>query len=74
MTQDDFDPDYVFSHHHASPEQLEHYATIHEGAKQYAKLILAHVPACNDRSIALRLLRESSMMACQAVALEGRLK
>lgn len=74
MTQDDFDPEYVFSHHHATPEQLTHYATIHTGAKQFAQLILEHVPACNDRAVALRLLRESAMMACSAVSLDGRLK
>jgi hypothetical protein len=74
MIQDEFDPEYVFSHHHASSEQLKHYAAIHEGAKRFAQLLLEHVPACNDRSVALRLLRESSMMACAAVSLEGRLK
>jgi len=74
MIQDEFDPEYVFSHHHASPEQLKHYAMIHEGAKRFAELILEHVPACNDRAVALRLLRESSMMACAAVSLQGRLK
>lgn len=74
MTQDEFDPEYVFSHHHASPAQLAHYAAIHEGAKQFAKLLLEHVPASNDRAVALRLLRESSMMACAAVSLDGRLK
>jgi hypothetical protein len=74
MTQDDFDPDYVFSHHHASPEQLKHYTAIHDGAKRFAQLVLEHVPACNDRTVALRLLREASMMACAAVSLDGRLK
>jgi len=74
MLQDDFDPEYVFSHHHASPEQLKDYAAIHEGAKRFALLLLEHVPVCNDRAVALRLLRESSMMACAAVSLQGRLK
>lgn len=70
----DFDPEYVFSHHHASPSQLEHFAKIHQGAKEYAQLLLDHVPDCNDRVTALRLLREATMMACAAVSLEGRLK
>lgn len=74
MTQSDFDPEYVFSHHHATPEQLEHFEAIHAAAKQLAQVILARVPACADRTAALRLLRETGMMACAAVSLEGRLK
>jgi hypothetical protein len=74
MSPTDFDPDYVFSHHHATPEKVADYDAIHESAKQFAQAILAHVPACSDRAAALRLLREASMMACAAVALEGRLK
>ena len=74
MSQADFDPEYVFSHHAATPEKHAHYDAIHEGAKRFAEVILAHVPACADRASALRLLRESAMMACSAVALDGRLK
>lgn len=74
MSAPDFDPEYVFSHHHANPEQLKAYAEIHESAKQFAKVILARVPEGADRITALRLLRESSMMACAGVSLEGRLK
>jgi hypothetical protein len=74
MTAADFDPEYVFSHHHATPEKIEHYTRIHEGAKNFAELLLAHVPPCSDRAAALRLLREASMMACAAVSLDGRLK
>ena len=74
MTQADFDPEYVFSHHHATPEQLAHYAAIHESAKACAKVILERVPAGVDRVTALRLLREASMMACAGVSLDGRLK
>jgi hypothetical protein len=70
----DFDPEYVFSHHHATPEKLAHYAAIHEGAKEFAKLILERVPEGADRVTALRLLREASMMACAAISLDGRLK
>ena len=74
MTQGDFDPDYVFSHHHATPEQLSHFEAIHGNARQLAQVILERVPACADRTSALRLLREASMMACAAVSLGGRLK
>ncbi|MGA2447250.1 MAG: hypothetical protein ABTD50_01085 [Polyangiaceae bacterium] len=74
MIQSDFDPEYVFSHHSATPEKLAQYAVIHDSAKQFARVILASVPASPDRDSALRLLRESAMMACAAISLEGRLK
>jgi len=74
MTQADFDPDYVFSHHSSTPEKLAHYDAIHLAAKQFARAILDNAPSCSDRAAALRLLREASMMACAAVALDGRLK
>ena len=74
MTHDNFDPDYVFSHHPATPEKLAGYDAIHVGAKQFARVILEHVPECSDRLAVLRLLREASMLACAAVSLEGRYK
>ena len=74
MPHDKFDPEYVFSHHHATPEKLADYEAIHVGAKQFAKVVLDHVPECDDRLAVLRLLREASMLACAAVSLEGRLK
>jgi hypothetical protein len=70
----DFDPEYVFSHHRATPEKLAHYEAIHQGAKAFAQTILERVPEGTDRMTALRLLREASMMACAAISLDGRLK
>ncbi len=74
MQAADFDPDYVFSHHHATPEKVAHYDAIHRGARDFAQLLIDHVPAGADRTTALRLLREASMMACAGVSLDGRLK
>ena len=74
MDHGNFDPEYVFSHHPATPEKLAHYEALHVGAKEFAQVILAHVPECSDRLAVLRLLREASMLACAAVALEGRFK
>ena len=74
MSYADFDPEYVFSHHHATPEKLAHYEAIHPGAQAFAQLILERVPAGTDRMTALRLLREASMMACAGISLDGRLK
>jgi hypothetical protein len=74
MPYGDFDPEYVFNHHHATPDKVVHFDAIHEGAKSFAKVILDHVPECSDRHAVLRLLREASMLACSAVSLEGRLR
>lgn len=69
-----FDPDYVFSHHSATSEKLQHYAAVHDGAKHFAQVILERVPDCADRDAVLHLLREASMLACSAISLDGRLK
>lgn len=74
MSDNEFDPEYVFSHHHATPEKLKSYDAIHKAAQRFAEVLLAHVPACDDRTAALQYLRESSMMACAAISLDGRLK
>jgi hypothetical protein len=74
MPHDSFDPEYVFSHHDATPTKLAHYDALHAGAKAFASIILAHVPDCSDRLTALQLLREATMLACAAVSLDGRLK
>ncbi len=74
MLNSDFDPEYVFSHHAATREKLDSYAVVHEAAKQFARVLLDSVPASRDRDSALRLLRESAMMACAAISLDGRLK
>jgi hypothetical protein len=74
MSHDNFDPEYVFSHHDATPAKLAHFEALHAGAKTFARILLEHVPECSDRVAALRLLREATMLACAAVSLDGRLK
>jgi hypothetical protein len=69
-----FDPEYVFSHHAATPEKLARYDAIHNAAKQFAAVILNSVPDSADRDSVLHLLREASMLACSAISLDGRLK
>jgi len=73
MSHPDFDPTYVFSHHPPTPEKVAHYDAIHVAALRFAEAILAHTPRSSDQAAALRLLRESTMMANAAIALEGRL-
>jgi hypothetical protein len=74
MNHPDFDPDYVFAHHDATPELVAQHEKVHAGAKRFAEIILANAPQSSDRNAALRLLRESAMMANAAIALRGRLK
>lgn len=74
MNLSDFDPEYVFSHHSATPEKLKQYEAIHESAKQFARVVLENVPASIDRVAVIQLLREASMLACSAISLDGRLK
>ena len=74
MSQFDFDPDYVFEHHTPSAEKLVHYDAVHAAAKSFAFVILKHTPASEDQAAALRLLREATMTANAAIALDGRLK
>jgi hypothetical protein len=74
MERAEFDPEYVFSHHSPTPDKLVHYDAVHAGAKRLAEIILANVPASDDRAAALRLLREAAMMANAAIALDGRLR
>ena len=66
------DIDDVFTYHPAEPDQIPVYEAIRGQAKELAKVILAQVPQCADRSAAIRLLREAVMTANAAVALRGR--
>jgi tryptophanyl-tRNA synthetase len=74
MLNSEFDPEYVFTHHSATPEKLRQYAIVHDAAKQFARVLLESVPASEDRDSALRLLREAAMMACAAISLDGRMR
>lgn len=74
MPQLEFDPNYVFDHHQPNADKLKHYQAVHVGAKAFAEVILQHVPESEDRTTALRLLRESMMMANAAISLDGRWK
>jgi hypothetical protein len=75
MTSDlEFDPEYVFTHHTPTEDKIHHYDAIHAAAKEFARVILANTPRSADQAAALRLLREATMTANAAIALDGRLK
>jgi hypothetical protein len=74
MSANDFDPEYVFTHHRPTPDKLHHYDAVHDAAKRFAQVILDNTPPGADQTAALRLLREATMTANAAIALDGRLK
>lgn len=65
------DIEQIFSYHPPTPEQIPHYEAVRAGAKEFARILDEHVPACADRSAAIRKLRESVMTANAAIALRG---
>ncbi len=62
----------IFSYHAPDDAQIEKYAAIRHEARIFARLLLAEVPECADRSTVLRKLRECVMDANAAIALEGK--
>jgi hypothetical protein len=74
MSRAEFDPEYVFTHHVPTADKIVHYDAIHAAAKRFAEVILSHTPPSSDQTAALRLLRDATMTANAAVALDGRLK
>jgi hypothetical protein len=68
-----FDLDHIFKYHAPTPEALVAYTAIRDAAKAFAVVLVANTPECADQAAALRLIREASMVANAAVALEGRL-
>lgn len=69
MSQPDFDD--IFTYHPPSPEQLHRYNTIREAAKHLVIIIMHNAPDCEDRTAAIRKVREAVMTANSAIALDG---
>jgi hypothetical protein len=63
--------DDVFTYHAPDLEQQAALTHVRQSAKELAKTMLDHVPACADQQAALRLLREAVMTANAAIALKG---
>jgi hypothetical protein len=65
------DIDYLFTYHSPTSEQVERYAAIRDGAKAYARVLVASCPAGPDLTAAIRKLRETVMTANAGVATGG---
>jgi hypothetical protein len=57
-----------FTYHSPTPDQQARYVTLRKQFKILAYSILQLTPACADQTVALRMLRETSMAANQAIA------
>lgn len=63
--------DHLFSQHTPDEHQKIHFDAIREAAKYFAKVIWQHTPDCQDRKIAIRILRQCVMTTNTAIALKG---
>ena len=61
----------TFTYHAPDGCDLEHYAAIRAGAKEFALLLASYTPRCADQTAAIRHVREAVMTANAAVALKG---
>ena len=62
------DLDNWFMYHSPTSEQQEKYLSVREGAKKFAELLVSLCPDCPDTTTAIRHLRETVMIANQAIA------
>lgn len=60
-----------FKYHPPTADQQAKYVALREKARELALLIAEVVPACADRTAAIRKLRESIMTANAAIACGG---
>lgn len=63
--------DDIFSYHSPTTEQLPKYEAIRDGARQFAKVLVANTPSSADQTTAIRHLREVVMIANASIALNG---
>lgn len=63
----------VFTYHAPTEEQKICYAEVRSAALVLATALKNYVPACADRTAALRKLREAVMTANAAIALDGKI-
>lgn len=71
MPYDDQKLDDIFSYHAPKDSQPTQYANIREGAKAFARVIVANTPASADQTVAIRKIREAVHIANASIALDG---
>jgi hypothetical protein len=61
-----------FTYHSPTSEQLPKYGAIREAAKVFAEIVVANTPSSADQTAAIRLIRQATMTANQAIACNGQ--
>lgn len=64
------DVDHIFTYHPPVGNQPDRYASIREGARVFAHIILNNTKPSADQTAAIRLLSEAMMTANKAISLE----
>ena len=62
----------AFEYHPWTPDQIEHGKFVREALAQAVKVIVARVPPCQDRTTAIRKIREARMDANSAITHGGK--
>lgn len=65
--------DNIFKHHPPTVDQLPKYEELRAAAKTFAETVVRLTPPCADQTDAIRKIREATMTANAAIALDGRL-
>lgn len=68
-----YDLEHIFKYHVSNDIQFQQYAQIREAGKLFAMVILENTPAGIDQDEAMKLIRQTVMIANASVALGGRL-
>jgi hypothetical protein len=61
-----------FTYHSPTAEQRDKYLRIRDAAHAFATVIVANTPSCPDQTVAIRKVREATMVANQAIACDGK--
>lgn len=67
------DPQQVFTRRNVSAEAAANVANIRAAGLHLVQTILENAPACGDRELAIKRLREAIWWAVSAVELEGEM-
>ena len=62
----------IFEYHAPSGNDIEKYRALRNRARWFAESIIALCPPSDDRTAAIRKVREALMTANASIALEGR--
>lgn len=70
MALTEADIDHMFTYHAPTGDQPERYASIREGARIFALIILNNTKSSADQTVAIRQLSEAVMTANKSISLE----